>query len=124
MEVLETAEEREVIRGVAEIFAALGDPTRLTVMVRLAAGGTFSIAELAEGSGLSRQAVTRHLKVLEEAGLVLGGAHGREKLYELDIDPLHEARGCLDMVCADWDRAAMMKQEAATGPRRRRFRTK
>ena len=98
-------EEREVLRGTAEMFRALGDVVRLRVMVKLAGGGSFSIAELTEGTGVTRQAVTKHLRVLENVGVVDIRAHGREKLYELDAEPLSEAIACLDMVSEGWERA-------------------
>ncbi len=99
----ELAEQRAVVRGTAEIFQALGDATRLTIVIQLARGGGRSIAELTEGTGLTRQAVTKHLRVLEEAGVVDSRTQGREKLYELDGEPVAEAMNCLDMVSAEWE---------------------
>jgi DNA-binding transcriptional ArsR family regulator len=87
----------------APIFAALGDPTRLALLGRLAAGEPRSIAELAAGSPITRQAVTKHLRVLEGAGLVRNARAGRETRYELTPAPLGEARAFLDRVSAQWD---------------------
>jgi DNA-binding transcriptional ArsR family regulator len=87
----------------APIFAALGDPTRLALLGRLAAGEARSIVELASGSPITRQAVTKHLKVLEGARLVGSARIGRETRYELRPEPLDEARAFLDRVSAEWD---------------------
>lgn len=74
----------------ATIFAALGDSTRLALLVALRSGGTRSIARLAAASGMTRQAVTKHLAVLEEAGLVVAQKRGREKLHFLNPVPIHD----------------------------------
>ena len=60
------------IRASAPIFAALGDDTRLRIVGRLSADGPTSIARLTVGTGVTRQAVTKHLHVLSEVGLVRG----------------------------------------------------
>jgi DNA-binding transcriptional ArsR family regulator len=93
------------LRKNAPIFAALGDPTRLALITRLAAGSRFSISTLTEGSPLTRQAITKHLRVLEQAGLVRSLRQGRENLFELKPEPLDEARRALDQIARQWDDA-------------------
>jgi DNA-binding transcriptional ArsR family regulator len=94
------------VRQAAPVFAALGDSTRLTLVRRLAAEGDLSITRLTEGSGMTRQAVTRHLQSLERVGLVSDSRAGREHLYSLDLKRLSVAREYLDQVSAQWDAAA------------------
>jgi DNA-binding transcriptional ArsR family regulator len=94
-----------VIRASAPIFAALGDDTRLHIVGRLSAEGPTSIARLTIGTGLTRQAVTKHLHVLGEVGLVRGRYLGRENVWELQRQQLHQARQSLDAIAAQWDRA-------------------
>ena len=89
----------------APVFAALGDPTRLRLVARLAEGEPLSISQLTDGEKVTRQAITKHLEVLAEAGLVIDRRRGRERLYELDAAPLDEAREFLDRVSAQWDQA-------------------
>jgi|SRR5580658_1939749 DNA-binding transcriptional ArsR family regulator len=89
----------------APVFAALGDETRLSLVVRLSRGQRCSISQLTEGSGLTRQAITKHLRVLENAGVVRGVRAGRESLFEFDPEPVDEMRKYLDEVSAQWDRA-------------------
>src|SRR5450631_3138276 len=67
----------------AVVFAALGDPTRLSLVRRLSTGTPMSIARLTEGSALTRQAVTKHLRVLESSGVVGKQRSGRETHYQL-----------------------------------------
>ena len=74
----------------AAVFAALGDATRLSLVDRLMAGEPLSIARLTEGTGLTRQAVTKHLRILEDANLVTTLRHGREKLHYLNPVPIHQ----------------------------------
>ena len=92
-------------RGSAPVFAALGDPTRLRVVDRLSTGGPASIAALTNGSGVTRQAVAKHLRVLADAGLVRGSRQGRESVWELETMQLAEARRYLDAVSGQWDAA-------------------
>jgi DNA-binding transcriptional ArsR family regulator len=87
----------------APVFAALGDETRLRLVNRLSAGGPLSIARLTEGEAVTRQAITKHLVVLAEAGLVRGARQGRESLWELEPDRLEVARRWLDLVSRRWD---------------------
>jgi DNA-binding transcriptional ArsR family regulator len=93
-----------VIRGSVPIFAALGDETRLRIVGRLSADGPTSIAGLTVGTGVTRQAVTKHLRVLGEAGLVRGMHVGRESVWELQPQQLERARQSLDVISAQWDR--------------------
>jgi DNA-binding transcriptional ArsR family regulator len=87
----------------ARLFAALGDGVRLQLVNRLLAAGALSATALAEGETISRQAIVKHLQVLEAAGLVTHGRQGREVLYALDARRLQEARAYLDAVSSHWD---------------------
>jgi DNA-binding transcriptional ArsR family regulator len=86
-------------------FAALGDPTRLALIARLSRGQRCSIAQLTHGSHLTRQAITKHLRVLKHAHLVRCLRSGRESLFELDPAPMRAMRDYLDQVSAQWDQA-------------------
>src|SRR5688500_232958 len=90
----------------APVFAALGDTTRLTLVRRLSTEGPLSITRLSEGSGMTRQAITRHLHALKKAGLVRDAAEGRERVFSLDVKRLEHGRQYLDHVSAQWDAAA------------------
>ena len=92
-------------RDPAPVFAALGDRTRLSLLRTLSDGGTRSIARLSADSTLTRQAVTKHLRVLEDAGLVRSLKVGRESRFAYQPEPLDEARRYLDAVSAQWDGA-------------------
>jgi DNA-binding transcriptional ArsR family regulator len=91
------------VERTAPIFAALGDQTRLRLVARLSAGSPLSIARLTSGAGMTRQAVTKHLHVLSEAGLVRASRHGRESRWQLDPAPLEAARRSLDAISRQWD---------------------
>ena len=93
------------LKSRASIFAALGDETRLSVLGRLARGEPQSISRLTEGTRLTRQAVTKHLRVLEGAGVVRSVRAGRESLFELEPKTLDGARDYLDLVSRQWDDA-------------------
>lgn len=93
------------LRRNAPVFAALGDETRLTLLTRLSGGTQLSIARLTKGSRLTRQAITKHLRVLEEAGLVRALRRGRESLFELAPESLDDARRALDAISRQWDAA-------------------
>jgi DNA-binding transcriptional ArsR family regulator len=93
------------LRGSAPVFAALGDVTRLALVARLARGEPLSIARLAEGATLTRQAITKHLHVLANAGLVRGARQGREQIWELNRSQLEEARRLIDIIARQWDAA-------------------
>jgi DNA-binding transcriptional ArsR family regulator len=92
-------------RRQARIFSALGDETRLRLVARLAEGEARSISALTEGARISRQAVTKHLKVLAEAGLVRTERRGRLSLVGLRPEPVEEARQYLAQVSREWDSA-------------------
>jgi DNA-binding transcriptional ArsR family regulator len=89
----------------APVFAALGDETRLFLVARLADGRSHSISRLTEGSRLTRQAITKHLRVLESVGMVRCARAGRERVFELDPRPMAEMRAYLDSVSQQWDQA-------------------
>jgi DNA-binding transcriptional ArsR family regulator len=89
----------------APLFAALGDETRLALVDRLCAGGPQSITRLTAGSAVTRQAITKHLHILADAGLVHDSRRGRERIWELDVERLDEARRYLDQIAQQWDAA-------------------
>lgn len=89
----------------ALLFAALADPTRLALLGRLADGAPRPMVALAAGSALTRQAVAKHLAVLDRAGLVSRRPAGRETLYALRPERLAEARAWLDEVAGQWEDA-------------------
>ncbi|MDE3201069.1 MAG: helix-turn-helix transcriptional regulator [Acidobacteriota bacterium] len=82
----------------ARVFAALGDRTRVALVAQLAVKSGASIAELGAGIEMTRQAVTKHLEVLERAGVVRSRLAGRERLFELEREPLEGAREFLEVV--------------------------
>lgn len=90
----------------APVFAALGDTTRLRLVRRLSTEGPLSITRLSEGSGMTRQAITRHLHALGKVGLVRDTRAGREHVFSLDLKRIEIARRYLDHVSAQWDAAA------------------
>ena len=92
-----------LLRRHAPVFAALSDETRLSLLATLSAGVPCSISRLTADSKMSRQAVTKHLRVLESAGLVRGETAGRECLFELEPRPLEEVRDYLNLVSKQWD---------------------
>ena len=98
-------------RGVAAlkqavpVFAALGDATRLSLLGRLSDEGPLSITRLSEGTGVTRQAITKHLNALGEAGLVRDARRGRQRVFELDAKRLEKAQRYLDQISAQWDAA-------------------
>src|SRR2546426_11735353 len=92
-------------RKFAPIFAALGDETRLALVAKLSRGEPTSITELTEGTRLTRQAVTKHLRVLQGARIVRGVRAGREKLFELDPEPIKQVGEYADAVSKQWDQA-------------------
>ncbi|HEX4007264.1 MAG TPA: metalloregulator ArsR/SmtB family transcription factor [Acidobacteriaceae bacterium] len=89
----------------ASTFAALGDPTRLALLAKLSRGQRQSISQLARDSHLTRQAITKHLRVLERARMVRCAPAGRQRLYALDPAPVLELRAYLDRISAQWDDA-------------------
>ena len=89
----------------APLFAALGDATRLRLVTRLSSEGPQSISALAGGATISRQAVTKHLEVLEEAGLAASRREGRERIFELRPERLVAVHRYLDQIGRQWDEA-------------------
>ena len=92
-------------RAHAPVFAALGDETRLVLVAKLSGGQPCSISQLTKGSKLTRQAITKHLRVLESVGIVHSVHAGRESLFEFDPTPIEEMREYLDFVSEQWDHA-------------------
>ena len=98
------------VRESVPVFAALGDNTRLRLVARLCNEGPASIAELTRGTGVTRQAVTKHLAVLSDAGLVRDARQGRARVWEIEPHRLLMARRFLDRMSACWDeRLARLK---------------
>ena len=93
------------LRRSAPLFAALGHRTRLHIVSRLSARGPLSITRLTAGTGVTRQAVAKHLDVLSSAGIVRGRRVGRERLWTLERAQLEAARRRLDRIAAQWDEA-------------------
>jgi DNA-binding transcriptional ArsR family regulator len=99
----------------APVFAALGDETRLSLVAKLCGGQPHSISQLTEGSKLTRQAVTKHLRVLERVRIVHCARTGRESLFEFDPKPIEEAKKYLDLVSEQWDQALARLREFVEG---------
>ena len=95
--------KRHKHQAFALIFAALGDETRLAIVNRLSGGEPCSIAQLTDGTKLTRQAITKHLRVLEGAGIVHSARAGRESLYEFDPAALEPIQSYLELVSEQWD---------------------
>ena len=93
------------VRDAAPLFAALGDETRLQLVMRLAAGGPGSIAHLSANSKVSRQAISKHLVVLADAGLVHSSRRGRERVWDLAPRRLSDANEYLNRISRMWDQA-------------------
>jgi DNA-binding transcriptional ArsR family regulator len=91
--------------GSASVFAALGDDTRLRLLSRLCDDGPLSIAKLTAGFPITRQGVSKHLRVMEQAGLVRSMQRGRESVWQLERQRIAEARRYLDLIAAQWDAA-------------------
>lgn len=91
----------------ASIFAALGDATRMRIIAVLCAGGALSITQLTEGTEITRQAVTKHLQVLADVGLVRDIKIGRERLWEFEPTQLETARRALAELAQQWDLALL-----------------
>jgi len=88
--------------ALANVFAALGDSTRLKLVAVLCAGGAFSIAQLTAGTDISRQGVTKHLQVLADAGVVRDVKLGRERLWQLEPGQIEEAKRTLEVIGREW----------------------
>jgi len=91
--------------ALAGIYAALGDPTRLKLVALLCAGGAFSISHLTASTDISRQGVTKHLRVLADAGVVRDLKRGRERLWQLEPARIEDARHALEVIGRQWDEA-------------------
>jgi DNA-binding transcriptional ArsR family regulator len=91
----------------APVFAALGDETRLALVAKLSGGRPASISELTRGSRLTRQAVTKHLRVLEKVGIVRCVRAGRESRFEFDPHPIAGMKEFLDSVSQQWEQALL-----------------
>jgi DNA-binding transcriptional ArsR family regulator len=89
--------------AVAQVFAALGDPTRLKLVALLCAGGALSIAQLTGSTDISRQGVTKHLQVLEHAGVVRNLKVGRERLWQLEPGQIEAAKRTLEVIGRQWE---------------------
>ena len=104
------------LAGAALLFAALGDPTRLALLERLSDGGPASITLLADRFSISRQGITKHLRVLESAGVIDGSRVGREQVWTLNPDRLADARRRLELLSRGWDDAlTRLKAHAERG---------
>jgi DNA-binding transcriptional ArsR family regulator len=99
------------LKSAAPLFAALGDKTRLRLVSRLCDGGPMSITSLTAGSKVTRQAITKHLRVMEHARLVRSTRRGRESLWQLDQQRLKDARHYLDLISRQWDDALTRLRE-------------
>lgn len=98
-------------KGSAPVFAALGDQTRLGLVSRLCEAGPMSITKLTQGSSVTRQAITKHLRVMERAGLVRCTRHGRESVWQLEQRRLEHARRHLNLISKQWDDALARLRE-------------
>jgi DNA-binding transcriptional ArsR family regulator len=104
------------LRNSVPVFAALGDETRVGLIALVCAGGAMSIAQLTSGTQITRQAVTKHLQVLADAGLVRDVKSGRERLWEFELAKLDEARQSLEMIAQQWDHALAQLKRVVEGP--------
>jgi DNA-binding transcriptional ArsR family regulator len=89
----------------APLFDALGDPNRLRIVVRLCDGGPSSTSQVTQSVSVSRQAATKHLELLEAAGLVISSRRGRERIWTLQTQPLLHAGDYLTQLSRRWDAA-------------------
>jgi len=100
-----SAAQRFDVRDAAPLFAALGDETRLQLLTQLAAGGPGSVTRLSASSNVSRQAISKHLDILSDAGLVRSTRRGRERVWGLAAPRLSDAHEYLDRISRMWDQA-------------------
>jgi DNA-binding transcriptional ArsR family regulator len=105
-------------RAKAAVFAALGDETRLALLAKLCSGRRQSISELTAGTRLTRQAVTKHLRVLERVRIVHRAREGRESLFEFDPQPVIEMKEYLELVSRQWDVALARLKAFVEGDQR------
>jgi DNA-binding transcriptional ArsR family regulator len=101
--------------GSAPLFAALGDKTRLRLVARLCDEGPLSITRLTAGTEITRQAISKHLRVMEDAGLVRHAKQGRESVWRLEQERLAEARQYLELISKQWDDALGRLREFVEG---------
>jgi DNA-binding transcriptional ArsR family regulator len=102
---------RAEAKSSAHLFAALGEETRLRLVSRLCEGGPMSIARLTEGSKITRQAITKHLRVMQGSGLVHSRRKGRESVWQLNQRRLEDARRYLASISKQWDDALVRLRE-------------
>jgi DNA-binding transcriptional ArsR family regulator len=100
---LRSAKTAAALAGQAAVFAALGDETRLRLVSRLCHDGPMSIARLTTEFAITRQAITKHLWVMEEAGLVRNTRHGRESVWQMEQRRLVEVHRYLQLISKQWD---------------------
>src|SRR5437879_10974734 len=98
-----SAKANAAFTGAVSVFAALGDETRLRLVSRLCNDGPMSIAALTTGFAMTRQAITKHLRVMEDAGLVSSTRHGRESVWQLEQKRLGEVHRHLQLISKEWD---------------------
>jgi DNA-binding transcriptional ArsR family regulator len=101
----ERGSPRRAARRAGPIFAALGDDTRLRLLARLAEHGPLSITALSAGTELTRQAITKHLRRMKTAGVLRETRQGRESLWQVNADALHDAQHFLRAISSQWDAA-------------------
>jgi DNA-binding transcriptional ArsR family regulator len=99
----------------APIFAALGDQTRLGIVTQLGAGGPLSTKTLTTGSWMSRQAIAKHLRALEDVGVIRGQRVGRDRIWELQSRRFAEMSRYLDEISAQWDEALLRLRTLVEG---------
>ena len=87
------------------LFGALGDPVRMQIVARLCGRGPLSIARIAKGARISRQGMTKHLHVLESAGLLAASKRGREQIWQIKPEALAEAQHSLGLIASQWEGA-------------------
>lgn len=90
---------------VAPVLAALGDESRLQIVIKLCRNGPQSITKLTQGADISRQGVTKHLHALHKAGLVRSERRGRERIWKLEPKRLDDVRRYLAQISEQWDSA-------------------
>jgi len=92
-------------REAAPLFAALGDATRLQLLMRLSTSGPESMAQMSAKSAVTRQAIAKHLRVLADAGFVAGERRGREQIWRLCPQQLKAVHAQLDRISEQWEDA-------------------
>lgn len=106
----------------SDVFAAVADTTRRGILERLRREGALSITELSDGLPITRQAVTKHLSILADAGLIERSRSGRERLHRLSGEPLKEVSDWLAPYEAEWDARLerLKKHVEGSGTRKQR----